>query len=177
MELHGRRLQYGSGTLTATYDPSIVGGEGYVLDTITGTANGQTVTGPSTYAGDDNIIYFSPSAPSNFDPANPYYFVDLDGIAFITSTGDTYNIYEGTDGQLPPYNCGDASPYCLIGPGVYGGDGVGNPTSDPIVALTDFSLVQVTTTPLPATLPLFAAGLAGLALLGWRRKWKAPAIA
>jgi hypothetical protein len=28
--------------------------------------------------------------------------------------------------------------------------------------------------PLPATLPLFATGLAGLGLLGWRRKKTAP---
>jgi PEP-CTERM motif len=32
-------------------------------------------------------------------------------------------------------------------------------------------------TPLPATLPLFATGLGGLGLLGWRRKRKAQATA
>jgi hypothetical protein len=32
-------------------------------------------------------------------------------------------------------------------------------------------------TPLPATLPLFATGFAGLGLLGWRRKRKAQAVA
>ena len=34
-----------------------------------------------------------------------------------------------------------------------------------------------TTTPLPAALPLFATGLGGLGLLGWRRKRKAQAVA
>jgi hypothetical protein len=34
---------------------------------------------------------------------------------------------------------------------------------------------SVATTPLPAALPLFATGLAGLGLLGWRRKRKAHA--
>ena len=34
-----------------------------------------------------------------------------------------------------------------------------------------------TTTPLPAALPLFATGLGGLGLLGWRRKRKAKAVA
>jgi hypothetical protein len=34
-----------------------------------------------------------------------------------------------------------------------------------------------TATPLPAALPLFATGLAGLGLLGWRRKRKAQAVA
>jgi hypothetical protein len=32
--------------------------------------------------------------------------------------------------------------------------------------------VQISSTPLPAALPLFAAGLGGLGLLGWRRKRK-----
>jgi hypothetical protein len=36
---------------------------------------------------------------------------------------------------------------------------------------------SVSTTPLPATLPLFATGLGGLSLLGWRRKRKAQAAA
>ena len=31
---------------------------------------------------------------------------------------------------------------------------------------------QIAQTPLPATLPLFATGFAGLGLLGWRRKRK-----
>jgi hypothetical protein len=35
----------------------------------------------------------------------------------------------------------------------------------------------VTATPLPAALPLFATGLGGLGLLGWRRKRKAQAAA
>ena len=35
----------------------------------------------------------------------------------------------------------------------------------------------VSQVPLPATLPLFASGLAGLGLLGWRRKRKAQAAA
>jgi hypothetical protein len=32
--------------------------------------------------------------------------------------------------------------------------------------------VEAATTPLPAALPLFAAGLGALGLVGWRRKWK-----
>ena len=35
----------------------------------------------------------------------------------------------------------------------------------------------ITTTPLPAALPLFATGLGGLGLLGWRRKKKASSVA
>jgi hypothetical protein len=45
----------------------------------------------------------------------------------------------------------------------------------PLAFQADFSdsLSQV---PLPATLPLFATGLVGLGLLGWRRKRKAGAV-
>ena len=40
----------------------------------------------------------------------------------------------------------------------------------------EYQGTNVTNTPLPAALPLFATGLAGLGLLGWRRKRKAQAI-
>ena len=36
---------------------------------------------------------------------------------------------------------------------------------------------ELTATPLPAALPLFATGLGALGLLGWRRKKKAAALA
>jgi hypothetical protein len=41
---------------------------------------------------------------------------------------------------------------------------------------TIISLAPTTNTPLPAALPLFATGLGGLGLLGWRRKRKAQAV-
>ena len=39
------------------------------------------------------------------------------------------------------------------------------------------SLIKPKVTPLPAALPLFATGLGGLGLLGWRRKRRAQAVA
>ena len=39
------------------------------------------------------------------------------------------------------------------------------------------SIPTVSTTPLPAALPLFATGLGGLGFLSWRRKKKAQAAA
>jgi hypothetical protein len=38
-----------------------------------------------------------------------------------------------------------------------------------------FDYAAIAPTPLPPTLPLFATGLAGLGLLGWRRKKKTAA--
>jgi hypothetical protein len=41
----------------------------------------------------------------------------------------------------------------------------------------DSFTLEIGQTPLPAALPLFATGLGGLGLLGWRRKRKAQAVA
>jgi hypothetical protein len=41
----------------------------------------------------------------------------------------------------------------------------------------NFAAIEPTATPLPAALPLFASGIGGLGLLGWRRKRKARAVA
>jgi hypothetical protein len=49
--------------------------------------------------------------------------------------------------------------------------------SDGINAETDGLFGAIAPTPIPATLPLFATGLGGLGLLGWRRKRKAQAVA
>ena len=47
-----------------------------------------------------------------------------------------------------------------------------------MIGLDDVSVTgPVANTPLPAALPLFAAGLGGLGLLGWRRKRKVAALA
>jgi hypothetical protein len=48
-------------------------------------------------------------------------------------------------------------------------------TCDNCVTITSQSVE--TTTPLPSALPLFATGIGGLGLLGWRRKRKAQAVA
>jgi hypothetical protein len=53
---------------------------------------------------------------------------------------------------------------------------VGDPNSPFWTAFTGNVEVAVAT-PLPAALPLFAGGLGVIGLLGWRRKWKARAIA
>jgi hypothetical protein len=47
----------------------------------------------------------------------------------------------------------------------------GDPAGGSFV-LDDLSFTAATATPLPAALPLFATGIGGLGLLGWRRRWK-----
>jgi hypothetical protein len=49
---------------------------------------------------------------------------------------------------------------------------------DGTTTVTNFSTqttVTAAATPLPAALPLFATGIGGLGLLGWRKMRKAPA--
>jgi hypothetical protein len=50
-------------------------------------------------------------------------------------------------------------------------------TSGNCIPLTTFSVTDNLAAPLPAGLPLFASGLGGLGLFGWRRKRKAQAVA
>jgi hypothetical protein len=55
----------------------------------------------------------------------------------------------------------------------------GDPSTDNSNALDNITITDlgpVSTIPLPAALPLFATGLAGLGLLGWRRKKKDAAL-
>jgi hypothetical protein len=56
--------------------------------------------------------------------------------------------------------------------------GYGDISTDTLNSFIDVDLSSLTSqTPLPATLPLFATGFAGLGLLGWRRKRKAQPVA
>lgn len=98
----------------------------------------------------DNI--FVPTAP---------YFTTTGGLLFTSSTGFEYNFYGGggccgslagmtylstTDGGMAAFYPGITGTFTATDP------------PDPV--------------PVPAALPLFATGLAGLGLLGWRKKRK-----
>jgi hypothetical protein len=59
------------------------------------------------------------------------------------------------------------------------GIGVSSTTAGGQIITADYDNLDITInqTPLPAALPLFATGIGGLGLLGWRRKRKAQAVA
>lgn len=136
----------GIGTLNATDN----GSGGFTVNAIFGAANGFAITGLNNYAFPDQTI--STTFPQ----------VDFDGLAFTVSNGTAYEI-NFTFAATGSYTCG-VTGYCLIGPGIPGSAGAGDP-GVPIL----FSAAELAETPLPAALPLFAAGAGLLGFFGLQR--------
>lgn len=142
----------GGGSLEATFQS----GSTYLITSISGTANGQTISGLTGYAGAGQLIFYP-------QPAN--VVTDVNGFAFGVGNGSTsYNIYEdyGNIDPSSPYYCG-AAPYCIVGPG----DTVNGGAGDPVVALTTLTLTAV---PEPSTWAMLLVGFAGLGYAGMRRQ-------
>ncbi|HXQ15497.1 MAG TPA: PEPxxWA-CTERM sorting domain-containing protein [Caulobacteraceae bacterium] len=140
----------GSGLIVATPD----GGGVYSVTNITGAWAGQTITGPSVYAGSDNEVFTG--TPS----------LDFPGLAFTVATGAVYNFYSDSDANLADtYSCGFAG-YCEIGPGAPFTSGLEAP--DPINPIS-FTLTAV---PEPVTwaMMLLGVGMIGGGLRVSRRK-------
>jgi len=155
----GPGINNGSGTMNATFDSV---NNDYIINTISGTANGQTISGLSTYDFPDNIV---------FPPAPPNIGVDSTGFSFTVADGTAYNLYED-DGLYtpgPPYGC--QAVYCLLGPG----DPVTGGAGDPFVALDNFTVSVETAVPEPSTWAMMILGFAGVGFLAYRRKSK-PAL-
>jgi hypothetical protein len=158
----------GSGTLTATTGPG-----GDLVTNITGSFTNGTVTDTVTGVGPlnasptfmtNNLIFpigttfmgppvVTPPTESYTSVAN----LDIHGLAFETNAGVFIiaSQVQPNSTLLPTGNF-----YSQVPAG--GGFGVGL-----------FNLSEI---PVPAALPLFATGIGGLGLLGWRRKRKAQAV-
>jgi hypothetical protein len=62
--------------------------------------------------------------------------------------------------------------------GIWIGEGLtGGNTGPDSLTVNSLTVDTLTTTPIPAALPLFASGLGALGVVGWRRKRKAKAAA
>lgn len=145
--------QGGSGMLDAT----LVSGLKYHINSISGTAYGQTITGLSTYDTARNFLFY-PAANR----------IDTDGFAFLTSPTVAYNIYLTLSGANP-YNCHQT--YCII----HGNpDGSGTPFSggrDPVLGLKSLEITPITSAvPEPSTWAMMILGLFGLGCMAYRQK-------
>jgi len=135
-----------SGTLLATP----LGGGAYQVTSISGMRNGIAVTGLTTYAGDDNVVYTT------------FPQLDYPGLAFTDANGFAYNVFYDTS-TTDVYACGFVG-YCEIGPGTPFTTGLGPPT-DPVGSIS-FTLTAV---PEPGSLALLCSGVVGLAGVVRRR--------
>jgi hypothetical protein len=158
-----------------------------------GTANATTYDiniGPFPYAGgscpppSDEICYRELAA-DNFAPGPPIsgtFEINNGVLSHVNVTAEPFfSLFHV--GFVTSYTSADVWTVHLVTGGAPGfdltfGDDFGAVISPVYTYLADYPDAVVTytgavgtiTTPLPATLPLFATGLAGLGLLGWRRK-------
>jgi len=154
----------GSGTLDAIFSS----GTEYVVDSMSGTANGNPVTlnsntGLSGYAINDNLLFY-PGSPNQ---------LDFNGLSFIAG-GNAFDLYyqSSSSGTPSGYDCGFAG-YCLLGPGTNGTSGLDN-GGDPLATIS-FSASPVAATPLPATWSMLLIGFIGLGFVAYRGTKKGPA--
>ena len=126
----GGAAESGSGTFVT--GPA---GSPFTILSVNGTANGDTITGLSTYAGADNLLYVP--APN----------ADFSGISFSTATLGNFNIYDQ----------GDSSPLYLL-------NSVENPGGGPDLLHPITLTVTAVPEPVSWALMLVGIGGLGVAL-------------
>jgi hypothetical protein len=117
---------------------------------VTPTQTDTGLTGPST----QEIFQFTFNLPSGF--------------VVPAGTTDFFSVFD--PGAL--FGWSGSAPNPITGGSVFTPDGGATWSRDGVTVNQAFTLsnVPVSSVPLPAALPLFASGLAGLGLLGWRRR-------
>ena len=116
-------------------------GSPYTVTGVTGTADGYSITGLSSYASADQLLYF---------PATDGYYADFGGISFANANGVDYNITNYPSGSSNFINVS------TLDLGGYGASAI------PVE-------MSVTATPEPSSLLFMGTGLLGLAVVLYRK--------
>jgi hypothetical protein len=146
----------GGGTLEATD----LGEDTYLITSISGLANGVTISGLTEYNFPDQFILY---------PNPPNEVVDVLGFSFGIGDGsNSYNIYGNNGFYAGKYlDCGAL--YCIVA-GATDNSGLGPDPTDAVTALASLTLTQVAVPEL-STWAMLLLGLAGLGFAGyWTRK-------
>jgi hypothetical protein len=166
--------------IAGTYTPSTIAAPPCAVCTFSGTIEGDTTTG--------NFIINGTGEP-NVTTTNIGTFDNI-LVQGGTTTGTDWGVSLQTDPTTLPFNptnilqmifSNNAAGLFLAGSGtIFPSDATSGCAVNSRVSCVisgTITLETTSATPLPAALPLFATGLGGLGLLGWRRKRKAQAVA
>jgi len=125
--------------------------------------------GPVTFTAAVDFVFSQPGDPTKGTSAGGGF--SIGGIDVLGTINSSFATYELTTAFGPITDIGDffSCVSCI-------GTNLGNLELLSLNGDTTFT-ATISQTPLPAALPLFAAGLGGLGLLGWRRKRKTIAAA
>jgi len=167
--VYGVDLSVGAGSVTGTI----------TTDGTTGTLSSGNITAWDLKLSDgSNTFVLQPSVTSTALIFGNQTSATATGLFFnFGGTGLQSLIFEGSNvasGQSDAILCFGTTGSCFAGVGA-GITLTGGPLTNEFTAQS--GLVEIgQAVPLPTALPLFATGLGGLGLLGWRRKRKAKAV-
>jgi hypothetical protein len=160
---------------TSTTNTSLVSGN-YVGTESTSGSGILSPLGPYTVTTSGNVTTYGPSFTSftvtgfvtdTFAGGTLFgTFTDSGTVSGGVSTGTLELVITGGTGAYLGYTGTETETATVLADGTFSGTGTGSLTTG-----------SLSTTPLPAALPLFATGLGTFGLLGWRRKRKAAALA
>lgn len=135
------------------------------FDPSLGTLTGVDFSMSSTLAGSPSIAFvdIGPATIAGAGGPRTFDFSDISGLQGSLTTAD--------------YTRGPVIVSLSLSPELGSAAWTGNGSGQGLTLVYDYIPAVAATTPLPATLPLFATGLGALGLLGWRRKRKPLAVA